>query len=1296
MLHRPSVSADDRKSLRDLPAATDSQAGFLAGNDQGNPARAHIEQIVVDAPSDIMTATSLRNAWQQVANRHETLRTILVTDDMGILRLDVRDHAPVRIDSADLSEAMLDRFLAADRATGMDPTKGPGWRVTLADLGTGQARMVWAIHHALIDGTSIALVLTELWRILSGDPLMAPAIGFVQAIRERDLDMPQACAAFAATLSDDTVAAAFPAPPAKSHGPMRQTDLTLSMAASDAIRRLAHVAEATTLTVVQAAWAMLLMRWTGRPGAAFGLVESGRGRNDRVAGCLITTVPFQVRLDDIASLGDLLARLRAQTLQLRPHSHARQTLIRQWAGRQGRAPLYDTVLMYQRETLAARLASEGCGWTGVRLIEEGTALMSLSVHDDGALWLSLEHDTARLPDDMAARILRQMANLLQAMGQARPDMPLSDLIMLDADEQDRLQALGRPDRPVPDALPDLASAFEVTVARHGNRPAVTEAQAGVTVDFRTLDQQANALAAQLVARGIGPQDVVAIGLPRSVRQIAAMLATLKVGAGFLLLDLDQSHDYLSALIRQARAKAIVVQQDMPLSASALNVVMVANACQAHSPPRPALDADSLAYVTFTSGSTGTPKAVRGLNAALSAHAHAMADAYTLSERDAVLQFATSSFDVALEEVWPTLLSGAHVVLRDASPLGSIQGLLDLIQRHGLTVLNLPASYWQQMVAELRDHPQPLPDSLRLLVTGSERVPPAALREWLRLAPSVQFVNAYGPAEATVTSTLWQGSSLPAGSEVPIGRPAGHARVLLRAPDGTATPLGGEGEIVIGGRAVSGGYLDDPDSTARAFLADADGRLYRSGDLGRWSVDGQLMFLGREDRQVKLRGQRIELGQIESALAAQLGVLQFHVDLDKGPPPRLLGWVVTDDGTDIAQIARDLRDLLPGYMVPRLIAVDDLPVTANGKIARDLLPRPAATGPVAGAGQAEPQVLAVAACMASVLDLPHVGPDDDFYDLGGDSLLALRLISLVRARTGLRLQTADVMQAPTPEGLVRLQRTTPDRPRYLIPTQPRGSHVPIIGVHVLGRKQALFRPLSDALGPDYPVFGLSIGIPDDLSRVSVKDTASAYCEELQRYMPNITVCLIGVSMASYFALELAQQLRQAGRDVSQVIILDSVGPCGEPTVKGFDRVRAHLGQFRRHGLRHIRTMISNRKANKGAIDEDRFVGQGAHAGVQMSEIVEANMRAVDAYKPQPYDRPMMVFKAEGSFWYSAEGLRQGLGWAGIAAGGWTFRSLPGDHLSILDPGNVEALAEYLKEAVPLRMAYQSSSNMFLEP
>ncbi|WP_405404604.1 non-ribosomal peptide synthetase [Paracoccus sp. Ld10] len=1284
MLHAPSVSADDRDGFCSLPAATDSQAAFLAASDQVGSTGAYIEQIVVDGPSTLLEPQALRDAWQQVAMRHETLRTLLVTDTTGILRLCVLDRAEVRIDPADLSDAVLDRFLTADRTAGVDTADRPGWRVTYGDLGGGQSRMVLTIHHALIDGAGIALLLTDLWRILSGNAPEAPAHSFVQTIRDRGLDEPQARAAFAAALSDDTVAAAFPAAPAKNHGQMGQTDLTLSIAASDAIRHLARSATVTTLTVVQAAWATLLMRWTGRPGAAFGLVESGRGHAEDVAGCLIATVPFQVRLDDVATLGDLLNRLRALTLELRPHAHARQTMIRQWSGRKGRAALYDTVVMYQHGTLATRLAANGCGWTGVRLIEQGTALMSLSVHDEAALRISLEYSIARLPEDMGDRILQQVAALLQAMGQADTDTPLSGLTMLDAVEQDRLLAMGRPERPVPNDVADLASAFEATAARHGSRPAVTEAQTGLSVDFTTLDHQANALAARLVGCAIGPGDVVAIALPRSVRQIAAMLATLKIGAAFLLLDLEQSPDYLSGLIRQARVRAIVAPEDTPLSASVPNVLLADDACQAHAPPRPALNANTLAYVTFTSGSTGTPKAVRGLNAALSAHAHAIADAYALAERDVVLQFATPSFDVALEEIWPTLLSGAHVVLRDASPLGSIQGLLDLVTRHDLTVLNLPASYWQQMVADLRDHPRPLPPSLRLLVTGSERVPPAACREWLRLAPTVRFVNAYGPAETTVTSTLWTGNSLPEGSEVPIGRPAGHARIHLRAPDGTPTPLGGEGEIVIGGRAVSGGYLDDPQSTAQAFLPDPDiaqGRLYRSGDLGRWSADGQLMFLGREDRQVKLRGQRIELGQIENALASQPGVVQFYVDLDKGPPPRLLGWVVTEDGTDVARITRNLRDLLPAYMVPRLIAVTDLPVTTNGKIARDLLPKPAAAGPLATAAQAEPQVLAVADCMANVLELPHVGPDDDFYDLGGDSLLALRLISLVRTRTGLRLHTADVMQAPTPEGLVRLQRTTPDRPRYLISTQPMGSRVPIIGVHVLGRRQALFRPLSDALGPDFPVLGLTVGVPEDGLEIQVEAVARTYLEELDRHLPGQPVCLVAVSMASYFALELAQQLRRAGRDVPLLVVLDAAGPGGRPSVRGWARLRAHLGQLRRHGLRHIVDTLHNRRPHDQPEQRDLLPSDVDGPTIDMAQLIEANVRAVVHYHPQPYDSPVAIFRADASFWDSPEGLRQGLGWAPIAAGGWTLHDLPGTHLSILEPGNVDVLAGHLRALLP---------------
>lgn len=1296
----------------DAVRATDTQAGFLAARLEDDNLRAHVEQVVLDGPASLMDPARLTDAWRHLTARHETLRLAMVPDGAGWFRLDpaAASLALIHRDLADLpppaQEEALVRYLEEDRQAGADPTQARGWRVALFDLSPARSRMVWTIHHALIDGDSFVTVLADLWRLLSKEPLPAAGPDLRDALAARPLDVGAARAAFAAHLSDREVAAEFPARPVAA-GPMGEQTSQLGPEEAQALRRAAEAAGVTVLTCVQAAWALVLARWTGRPGAGFGLVESGRVAGTAgVAGCLIATLPFQVRLDDLPDLGALMARLRRQTLELRPHAHAGQSLIRHWAGRQGGAALYDTVLLYQRRSLGAALAEAGCGWQDVRLLEEGTALMSLSVHDgtaDQPLRLSLEHDRARLPEAMAARILAHVARLLEKIATARPDMPLAGLEMLSPDEIGRLHQLGRPGTlpdPAPGpqaepAVPDLVTAFARVAAAHPRHPAVIDTTTGTTTDFATLNAQADALARRLSDTGPVAGAVVAVALPRSTRQIAAMLAVRKAGAAFLMLDPGQPGEYLAGLCAQAGAVALIADHALPLSRPVPHVVTDTApphaAKHAAPPPVPfAAVPDDLAYIAFTSGSTGRPKAVRGLDGALAAHARAMIAAYGLSPADRVLQFAAPSFDVFLEETWPTLLAGATVVLRDETPLQSIAGLLALVARHRVSVLNLPASYWHQMVAELRDtaptRPRSsLPETLRLVVTGSERVSPSAYRSWRAMAPGLAFVNAYGPAEATVTSTLWHGTALPEGEELPIGRPAGHARITLRAADGAPTPPGGEGQIWIGGRAVTGGYLDDAQATAHAFRPDPDdpgGRLYASGDLGRWSDEGQLMFLGRADRQVKLRGHRIELGQIEAVLSALPGVSRIFVDLDAGPPARLLAWLMTEPGTQIAAVAEGMRGRLPSYMIPRLIEVAQLPVTANGKIDRDRLPHPGGPTQPGGPGRTEaagdPQVRAVAACMAEVLGLEDVDASEDFYDLGGDSLLSLRLSGLIRARTGLEMHAADLMTEPSPEGLTRLLRTGPDRSRYLVPTQPMGTHAPLIAVHVLGRRQELYRPLSEALGPDYPVLGLTIGVPGDGLEISVESVAQAYLEELERHLPGRPLCLIAVSMAAYFALELAQRLRAAGRAVPVLIVLDAAGPGGRPALRGWARLRAHLGQLRRRGPAHLTDALRRRLTPEAVATEDLIAEQN----VDVEALIQANVRAAHQYRPRPYDGTIAIFRAADSFWDAPEALRTGLGWSPIAAGGWVMHDLSGAHLSILEPGHVDVLAEHLRSLIPL--------------
>lgn len=1264
------------------------QASLLASGAEGS----HVEQIIADAPAEILEPSRLRAALDALARAHDVLRMSFIPGDDGQLRLVVAAQPVIDLRCLDWKQATdlpdaTEQLLRHDRAEGADPREGRGWRVTLMELGGGRARLLWTIHHALTDGTSFELVMTQLWSLLQDpDARVEPSPPFARLVAQwAQQDRTEARDFFITMMkaADDMAALR---PPSEQPRSMHSLAAVLDAETTAALQTAAARAGATVLNTVQAAWALVLSRWTGHPVAAMGLVDSGRaGDPSAVAavGCVISTLPLLVDLRTTPDLGALLSRLRGLTHGMRRHSHVGLTEIRRWTGRTGAAPLFDTVLMFARETLAEALDRRGCGWTDVRLVERGDALISLSVHGGPRLRLSLEHDAARLSGEDAARLLDHMSRVLGAIARAGPEAPLGALDMLSPQEMQALIRLGQPERPVPDGTPCLATRFERIAAAHPDRPAVIDAAQGSALGYGQLDRQANAQAQRLADGGLVAGDVVAIALPRGSAQIAAMLAALKAGAAFLPLDPEQPADYLAGLVARVGAKALIAPANSPVAGS-VALHLVPDAVEQVAPPqRPPPQPDRLAYLIHTSGSTGRPKAVMGLTGALAAHADAIIDCFGLHPPDRVLQFAALGFDVMLEEVWPTLLAGATVVTRDARPLSSALGVLDLIAEHGVSVANLPAGYWHQLVAAMADAPAALPASLRLVVTGSEHVSAGAYRRWRRLAPDVAFMNGYGPTEATITSTLWQsppsGDGIGPQEDLPIGRPLGHAHVVLRAPDGSLTPRQGQGLLWIGGRAVTGGYLGDPEQTARVFAPDPfhpGGRIYDSGDRAAWNDAGQLVFLGRADRQLKLRGHRIDPAQIEAVLTADPRISEVLVDVQPGPPDRLLAWVAVRQPFDANAVMGRLAARLPRYMQPVLVPVPFLPVTPNGKINRAALPIPLPLGraDLRRTGNEDPRALMIAACMAEVLGCGDVPLDAGFDELGGDSLLALRLVSLIQRRSGIVLQATDLLRHPSAEALAAMLAAGPERPRYLVPIQTRGDGIPIIAVHVLGRNQELFRPLAAALDGLHPVYGLTVGIPDDLTTIDIRKTARLYLDELQASFPGQPVCLLAVSMASYFAYELAQQMKGAGHEVAVLGVLDAMGPGGRPMVRGRAKLLAHLRQFRHRGWHHLREVLSHDRD-----DPDRPRETQAQPGdlPSMDQLIEANVAAVESYEAQPYGGDLVVYRADRSYWDTPEGLASALGWAPVARGRLDLRDLPGTHLSILAERNVDALARDLR-------------------
>ncbi|GAA4455332.1 non-ribosomal peptide synthetase [Phytohabitans houttuyneae] len=645
--------------------------------------------------------------------------------------------------------------------------------------------------------------------------------------------------------------------------------------------------------------------------------------------------------------------------------------------------------------------------------------------------------------------------------------------------------------------------FPVLVARRAaaTPDAVAVDGGGDRLDYAALDAWADRLAHRLATAGAGPGTVVALRAPRGVESVVGMLGIMRAGAAYLPVDPGYPPARVAALLADARPALVLTPPEVRAART-----------DPEPAPLPPPRADDPAYLIFTSGSTGRPNGVVVPHRGLAALAAAQAEAFGIGPGSRVLLFASPSFDAAVAEVVTTLVAGATLVV---APLGS----------GGATHVTLPPSVLATLPAD------GLPDVTTLVVAG-ERCPPDLVDRW---APGRRMVNAYGPTEATVCATTSPPLSTADTHDgpPPIGRPIpGTAAYVL---DAALHPLppGITGELYLAGTGLAHGYLGRPGRTAERFVADPFGppgsRMYRTGDLARWRDDGQLEFAGRADRQAKVRGHRVEPGEVEAVLAAHPAVAQVAVIVreDRTGDRRLVAYAVPAPGNlvDGAALRRHAARTLPGHLVPAaVVAVRRLPLTPNGKLDHRALPRP--EPPAAGRAPATALEEELCHVVAGVLDLPKVGPDDDFFDLGGDSLLAARL-----ARH-LSMPPHRVFETPTVAGLAE----GGGRHAGVLPIRAAGDLDPLFCLPPAGGLAWCYAPLRDHLDPARPVYGLQLTGAEPAG--GVDGLAATLVARIRAIRPTGPYHLLGWSFGGYLAHAAAVTLRAAGEEVGLLAILDA--------------------------------------------------------------------------------------------------------------------------------------------------------------
>ncbi|MEU5259423.1 amino acid adenylation domain-containing protein [Amycolatopsis sp. NPDC021455] len=1059
--------------LQDVLPLTPLQEGLLyhaALSDSGTDVY-HV-QLVVDLEGDL-DVPALRAAGQALLDRHPALRACFRRRRSGepVQVVPARARLPWReVDLRDRPDGEADAIVDAERVRPFDVENPPLLRFLLIRLGGKRFRLVSTNHHVLADGWSMPLILRDLFARYAGHPV-PPAPDhrdYLKWLRGQDrAAAEQAWREALDGLAEPTLVAA--------PGRLREPKLPTALVVDVPERLTADVtawarAEGLTLnTVLQGCWAIVLGGLTGRSDVVFGAVTAGRppevaGIADMV-GLFINTLPVRVRLDPAATLAGTLGRLQREQFGLLPHQHLALWEVQRQAGL---GELFDAAFVFESYPLAAEgLDGEIAGLraSAAEARDATHYALSLTVVPNQRLRLRLEYRDDVLDAGTARRTADRVLDLLRTLV-AEPDRPLGRVSALTAAELAGVLADGRGPRHEP-GLP-VADLVEAQAARTPDAVAVEHDDASLT--YRELNARANRLAHRLIAAGAGPEQVVAVVLPRSADLVVAALAVAKSGAAYFPLDPGHPAERVAGLI--ADTEPVVVLRDTEAAG------------WPDTDPSRDVRPDHPAYVISTSGSTGRPK---GVVVPVRALANAIADVVRAcghAPGDRVLAVAAPTFDISLEELFAPLTAGATLVVADHDTVRDPVALTRLIRDARITLMDAGPALWHYVLEEDAGALA----GLRAIV-GGEAVG-AELANRLRAATR-GVVNFYGPTETTINAT---GFTLPEHVEdaPPIGRPVANTDAYVLDSALRPVPPGVTGELYLAGTQVARGYLRRPGLTAERFVADPFGpagtRMYRTGDRVRWT-GGELEFRGRADEQVKIRGFRIEPGEIETVLAAGDGVTGVVVlARDDDGDRRLVAYVTGTAGADELRTWAAAR--LPEHCVPSaFVVLDAFPLTPHGKVDRRALPAPDFSGARDRRARTSlEQILCV--LFAEVLKVPSVGPGDDFFHLGGHSVLATRLAGRIRTVLGTDLGVRTIFDAPTVAELAdRLAGESGARPALTAMPRP-GGELPLSYVQerfwfideIAGREGSLeMPPLAIRLHGELDVEAFSAALGDVVER-----------------------------------------------------------------------------------------------------------------------------------------------------------------------------------------------------------------------
>ncbi|HWB85710.1 MAG TPA: amino acid adenylation domain-containing protein [Bryobacteraceae bacterium] len=1283
-------------------------------------------------------ARALRQAFQAVVDRHAALRSVFPAQNAEAVQRVLERQAVcfAHNDASGSSPEELVRTVRLDYRRPFDLAAAPPLRVSLYTCSADEHVLLVAMHHIICDAVSVWTLLEEMQTAYSalrtGKAVELPrsTATYVEFVRwQQEMiageEGERLWSYWREQLGGDLPVLQLPTDFAR---PAMQTfngashTVRIPADLARAVRDLARSRKATLYSTLLAIFQVLLCRFTVQEDIIVGSATSGRpaGFGD-VAGYFVNPVAIRADLSGNPEFATFLEQIRQTAMDALERQHFPFPLVverLQPKRDQSRSPIFQVDFALLKTGFVSRRGQNGESIADDLRIErfelpeeEGQFDVSLHVSDDEPeLTAAFKYNADLFRAATIERIAACFLVLLQQVTDD-PSQRIADIPMLPEGDREAVLALGRGPRvEYPRTL--AHQAFERQAGRTPDAVAVELFPSGEKLRYVELSRRANQLAHFLKARGAGPDTLVGVCLPRSLDLVIAILGVLKAGAAYVPLDPGYPAERLGYMISDSRMPVLLTLRSLAatlpkqdgVSLICLDDDAIGIPAQPDWEPASLAMPHHLAYVIYTSGSTGRPKGTMIPHRGLTNYLWWAIDAYRVSEGCGAPVNSSIGFDATITSFLTPLLTGGRVILPAEGQ--AIEALREVLrQNRGLSLVKITPAH-----LEILNQILPAGECAaraNALVIGGEALRGDLLRFWQQHAPATRLINEYGPTETVVGCCVYEAGE-PVEGPVAIGRPIANTSLYVLDRNQQPVPQGVSGELYIGGAGVGRGYLHRPALTAVRFVpdpfsAEPGARMYRTGDLARWRPDGNLEFLGRADSQLKIRGYRIEPGEIESVLAQHPQVSESVVSAwENGPGDRQLAAYIVASGA--APVSADLRRYLarrlPEYMIPSaFIPLAEFPLTANGKVDRKALPQPrpeqSSDRFIAPRNQLE---MKLAAIWEDVLGAPRVGVKDDFFDLGGHSLLAVRLMARIRQEFGREVPLAAILRGPTVEQLAEMLRR--DAPSgmgtSLVPIQTNGKRQPFFCVPGAGGNAIYLYNLARRLGPDQPFYGLQgVGMDGEAApHTTVEAMATHYIESIRTVQPEGPYCLGGHSLGGLVAFEMAQQLQRGGQDVALVAVVDTPVPPREPGGErgDWDNARwiAELTDKIAQLLDPRLTISADALRRLGPHDQlERFRDALLRADLFPAEANISHLANVlelfKAHSQVRYTIPALVLPTQITLLRTNStppfaGVPNDPAWGWEAGGAVEVHVLPGEHLTILRPPHVDALAARLRECL----------------